>query len=502
MHVAAENVPTHERIRDRSWLAHPLVLVAVYFAVVAPTILRHEMWHDELNSWDVARDAQNLRGLFTNMHLEAHPAIWYLCLYAITRFTSDPLAMQALHLLVATGTVAVIAWASPFTTLERWLLAFGYFFVFEFAVISRGYALGVLLAVAICVAYTKPKPRIAVLALLLALLANTSLYGVFMTLALSAAILVDVRLPRRPAFAAGAVVVAAATILSLVTLYPAHDNMFARGWHRFNPTRVEGVLALAWAAYVPLPDFGAASPWNSNLLIAEAANVLMLPRGLPAAVLAVTLVATAAFALRRDRAAVTALIVGTGLMLAFIYLKYSGGMRHHGHAFILLIVAIWIARRGVRPARASRALVALLVCQAVAGLYFVVQDLREPFSFSKDLTEYVLKLPRTTPVVIAEPAFLSFTGPVLSGYLRKPVTYVLSDRVVRGSFMTPDAERQRGATEDQIVAQLRRFAAERGSDVYVVTNNWEPAAFGPPLAHFDRHLEGDERTADVYLFRR
>src|SRR5206468_5296288 len=146
--------------------------------------------------------------------------------------------------------------------------------------------------------------------------------------------------------------------------------------------------------------------------------------GLPAAVLAVALVAAAAFALRRDRAALTALLVGTSLMLLFIYLKYSGGMRHHGHAFILLIVAIWIARRRVQPARANPALVALLICQVVAGIYFVVQDLRGPFSFSKDLTEYVLTLPRTTPVVVAEPTFLSFTGPVLSGYLRKPLPYV------------------------------------------------------------------------------
>src|SRR3954464_6432792 len=134
MQVAAD--PSLEHRRDRlTWLRRPFVLVAVYAAVVAPTILRHEMWHDELNSWDVARDAHSLAGLFANMHFEAHPALWYLCLYAITRFTSDPRAMQIFHLLIATGTVAIIASASPFTTLERWLLAFGYFFVFEFAVI-------------------------------------------------------------------------------------------------------------------------------------------------------------------------------------------------------------------------------------------------------------------------------------------------------------------------------------------------------------------------------
>ena len=139
-----------------------------------------------------------------------------------------------------------------------------------------------VLALTICIVYTRPRPPVAALAILLALLANTSLYGVFVAIALSAAILVDSRVPRGIGLAAGGLVVAAAVVVSLVTLYPAPDNMFAREWHRFDPIRVEGVLALAWAAYVPLPDFGAPSPWNSNLLIAEAAHMLLLPRGLVA----------------------------------------------------------------------------------------------------------------------------------------------------------------------------------------------------------------------------
>ena len=459
------------------------------------------MWHDELNSWDVARDAHSLSGLFANMHFESHPALWYLCLYAVTRFTADPIAMQALHLLIAIGTVALIATASPFTRAERWLLAFGYFFVFEFAVISRAYALGVVLALAICAVYVRPRPSVLALTVLLALLANTSLYGVFMTIALVAGIVVDGRLLRDRAAWAGAVVLAVAVGIAMVTLYPAPDNAFAREWHRFDPVRVEGVLDLASAAYVPLPDYWVAAPWNSNLLMDEALTVTALPRGFLAAALGIVLLVAIGVMLRRDRCALTMHVVGSGFMLVFIYLKYSGGMRHHGHLFILFVAALWIARRGVQPSRSSPFFVAVLVCQALAGGFFVVQDLRGPFSYSKELTEYVKSLPRGTPVVVAQTQFLNFVGPVLSGYLHKPVTYVLAHRAVRGSFMFPDFERRQGATEDQILSQLRAYAADRQSDVYVVTNNWQPAALGQRLAHFDRHLEGDERTADVYLYR-
>jgi hypothetical protein len=65
-------------------------LVGAFFAIAAATIFRHEMWMDELNTWNVVRDSTGLRALFANMHLEVHPALWYLLLYPLTRLTSDP----------------------------------------------------------------------------------------------------------------------------------------------------------------------------------------------------------------------------------------------------------------------------------------------------------------------------------------------------------------------------------------------------------------------------
>ena len=41
---------------------------------------------------------------------------------------------------------------------RRWLLAFGYYIVFEFCAISRGYALGILFALAACAAARRAPP--------------------------------------------------------------------------------------------------------------------------------------------------------------------------------------------------------------------------------------------------------------------------------------------------------------------------------------------------------
>src|SRR5207302_6171201 len=113
-------------------------------------LTRHPMWLDEAQAWCVARDAHSLRELFWNMRYDGHPALWYLCLFGVTRLTHNPVAMQILHVTIATMTVALIAWRSPFAPFERWLLAFGYLFAFEYAVISRGYAVGVFLVFMIC----------------------------------------------------------------------------------------------------------------------------------------------------------------------------------------------------------------------------------------------------------------------------------------------------------------------------------------------------------------
>jgi hypothetical protein len=498
--------------------ARRAALVAVFFAVAAATIFRHEMWMDELNTWDVVRDATGFGSLFANMHLEVHPALWYLALYPLTRVTADPRSMQLLHLLIATATAAVIVWAAPFRLWQRALIIFGYFFLYEFAIISRGYALGLLAAVVACVVYCRPRPSPILLAALLAFVANTSFYGLILATALALGIAVSGRVSGRAA-ALAAVLYVAAAMVAMATLYPKADNVFAREWHNtLEWTRVRATLSLIWAAYVPLPDFASSTPWNSNLLFGASAFARRA-QTTASAILGAMLFAAGGFALRRDRAALVTYLSGSFAILAFVYLKYTGGLRHHGHLFVLLLVAIWMTRAAraeaapAQPALARQSaqavsppgswwnagLVTLLLAQAAAAAYFVVEDFRKPFSVSKQLTEYIRGLPPSAEVVVAHPAFLNYAGPVLSGYLEHPVPYILSHRVVRGSYMLPDAEHQSGASAEEIAAQAARLAGASGGDVYVVTNNWQPAELGASLAHFDRHLEGDERSVDVYV---
>jgi hypothetical protein len=134
-------------------------LVTLAFLLVAGLgIARHEMWRDEMHAWTFALDSRTPAELLHNMRYAGHPPLWHLLLFVLSRFTARPEAMQALHLLLAAGTVWLFARFAPFSRRVRALFAFGYFPLYEYGVISRNYAIGALFLVAVC-ALRAARPR-------------------------------------------------------------------------------------------------------------------------------------------------------------------------------------------------------------------------------------------------------------------------------------------------------------------------------------------------------
>jgi hypothetical protein len=135
------------------------LLTAAFFLLGLLVLLRHEMWQDEWQAWLLARESSSLADLFQNIRYEGHPCLWYLALFVISRFTTDPLGMQLLHLMIATGTVYIFLKYSPFTRLQKILFIFGYFPFYEYCAISRNYGLGVLSLFSFCAVFASGEPR-------------------------------------------------------------------------------------------------------------------------------------------------------------------------------------------------------------------------------------------------------------------------------------------------------------------------------------------------------
>ncbi|MEA1928653.1 MAG: hypothetical protein U9N73_10640, partial [Candidatus Auribacterota bacterium] len=174
-----------------------IILAALFFSLCLFAILHHEMWRDELHSWLIARDSDSLTELFFNKRHEGHPDLWYICLYSISRFTDNPIAMQIFHLLLATASVYLFIKFSPFTRLEKFLFIFGYYPFFEYAVLSRNYAGGILCVIAFCVFFRRRDKKNIILALLLFLMMQTSFHGMIIAVLLGF-LLIFLRLFRPP----------------------------------------------------------------------------------------------------------------------------------------------------------------------------------------------------------------------------------------------------------------------------------------------------------------
>ena len=479
-------------------------MIAGFAAIVAISLVFHEMWMDELNPWVIARDARSLQLLFFNMRFEPHPALWYLCLYALTRITHQPWAMQVVHGLIATGTAAVIAYYAPFRRRDVVLLVFGYYLIYEYAVISRGYALGVLAAFAACALATTARPRIIAIAALLAVLANTSAFGLIMAGAMAIAMIPIARRERLATSATAAAIVLAGAALSIWKLLPSPENVYGSDRHlSWSWVRLDAVGRLLGEGYLPIPRFDIVSVWNSSWLVAATREIPVVGHFIPVA-LGIAVLALALFHLRRQPALVAALVAGTAVMLGLMYVEYSGGYRHHGHVFILLVVVFWLAAAANPKRQPTPAwFTAILVAHLVAGAYLVQDDLRRPFSASTAVADYVNHLEPKLPVVIAQPNLLSYEGPPLSAYINQRVLYATRFGVVRGSYLEYDQAHARDASEDEINAEIESFAEQEQSDLYIIVSHWRPNSLGQPLYVFPQStIEGDEGTTAIYRFDR
>ena len=167
-----------------------LAVLVVAAAVSALCVYAHAMWFDELQAWNLARASHSFPELLRHLRYEGHPPLWYLPLYGLTRFTGDPRVMQVLGWVIAVAVDAVVLFRSPFPVPARIAPVAGYFFVFEYSVITRSYGLGVLLLVVVLAQLGREAPRWGTAALVLALLAWTSLAG-----AVLACVVADHRVP-------------------------------------------------------------------------------------------------------------------------------------------------------------------------------------------------------------------------------------------------------------------------------------------------------------------
>lgn len=277
-HTTAPAPSPVQKKPPKKWdpLHFALLVTGAFFIIALIGLLNHEMWRDEHQAWLVARDAGSLAGVLHNMKYEGNPALWHFLLFFITRFTDNPVFMQALHLLISCGFIFIFNRYAPLKNVYKVLFTFGYFPLYEYTVISRSYGLGILLFFAVCALYRNRSKYYLLIGLLLALLANVSIYTVILSGALAGILVMDYVLYQPRAnrtwlkLVAGIAIFAAGAALSLYQIWPEKDNSFPTPFatHLFETPRwlSAGSKLFTTYFYIPHPEMNF---WNSNIWFSD-----------------------------------------------------------------------------------------------------------------------------------------------------------------------------------------------------------------------------------------
>ncbi len=437
-------------------------LILLFFSLGLIGILHHEMWRDELQSWLIAKDSSSIIDLFNNLRYEGHPALWHSCLYLITRFTHNPLAMQIFHLLLATGVIYIFIEFSPFTRFQKILFTFGYFPFYEYSIISRSYSLGILLIFMFCALYPTRDRSYFPLSVILVLLANTHVYGLIIAMVLAMTLVLDGFLDRdiRALFKtrkwnaiASLSLVFLGILIAILQIIPPDDADFKgdvikvqnRSLFPFLNHRLLASILTIWQSYIPIPNFFEYKFWNTNILI----NGDSIARICAISITIIIVLYSTALFIRKP-IVLFLYLSGTCGFLVFSYTKFQGSLRHHGHLFFLLLACLWISAYYIKSDfliekfKSNKIiptfnlverwkniyLGGILFAHVIAGLFAFSMDLNYTFSASKEVANY-LDQPGLKDYVLV--GSRDYAAAPVAAFLNRQIYYPESDKL--GSFI-------------------------------------------------------------------
>ena len=396
-----------------------LPLLSVYMVLVGVGLHFHELWMDESQHFLIGRDSDSLSSLYWNMRYDGHPRLWNFMLFFITHYITPGYAgMQVLHLLIATGSAFLLLRYAPFGLGVKILILSGYYFLFEFSVLSRNYALGILLLFAVCILLRDFRRRLLWIGLLLLLLCNVHLFFAFASMGIFFYLLLEYRRDREwlgwrfMVFSLLFVVGFISVIIQTRTpqeetfhhVYPSEwlsgkNISFAalaviRGWLPA-PRIKEAMEGHFWNSYMFSPQH--VPPLFQSLLLAF---FLLLPLAL----------------FRKEKKALVFYYISFFWVWAFFIITQQTATRYFGMVYIYFLAAWWMAGGNLSLAAGPIRVVVygILLIHVAVGLFAYEQDLVRPFSSSKDAVDLLKEKKLDQQLVLVD----GYNGvPMISAYL-------------------------------------------------------------------------------------
>jgi hypothetical protein len=371
------------RSLDLLWLS-PLLGFMLLTALLA---LHHEPWRDEADTWLYARDADALT-IASRLRYMGSPGLWYAILFPFAKLGLPYGTQTVIHLALAWASATLFYVCAPLPLLVRGLLLFSYFPSFEYAVVARSYALGVLLLFTAAALYPFRMSRPLAFAAAIALLFHANAHSLGLAAALAATYAVELIVRRQHSFRrwVGVCLMAGSGALAAWTLLPPPD-----------PANVPYAFPQAQAVPVAVG--------NAFLPLAPTHVGAWLGIG----VLALSMLALA------ERPDALAFLVTGCLWLGYVFVTHHvGDVRHHGLYLVVAVAALWIGAHHplmpgspgppllVRAAHWALGVSLAASCATAAGVWR--QEVTQPYSGAKELASFIRRNDLAGRTIAAHPA--------------------------------------------------------------------------------------------------
>lgn len=362
------------------------ILLLCYGAILIFGISNHELWGDELHSWNIAKGSESLSQLFQNIRYEGHPPFWYLCLFTITRFTHALVWLKVLQGFFAIATAAIILFRSPFSILQKIMLLCGYYFVFEYAVLARNYMPAIFFASWIAVLdRSQTRFRVIFYYLLLFLLSNVHLIGLILAVSIHTSICFE----KIKSGNSNAIKLLAGFLIFLPSIYfilpPQDSQLNFQFWiEKWNYSQLYLFITVIVKSLFPFPDFINQHWWNTNLFLDNDTFIFRTVSFLLFAFLLSAII----FSVRNNKTALVLLISNLALTLLLSFVFPLNSARYVGFVFIGFILSAWIALN--HGAQVHKLFYLLLFLQIPGAWIAYASDMEQKFSSAENVRE-VLK---------------------------------------------------------------------------------------------------------------
>lgn len=450
-------------------------------------VANHEVWRDEVHSWAIAKSCESLSDVFEHTVYEGHPSLWYLLLFALKQFSVEIAALKWFHFALTAAAMWLLLWRGRFPLLQKALLVFGYFFIYEYVALARNYSIGLLCLFAFCIFFEKRKIPVGLVGCCVSifLLAFTNLYGFIAAIVLGALLswetfkyftLESWHLP------IVIVVWISATGLGALDIRPSKDCIHARGWKTsLGWNEAFFATSTLWNAYAPLPH-KRQQFWNTNFFDGKDGHLRIGKNVFPyswqdankvKSAFGLVVVLLAAFYLRRKPPVLLFFLAVNAIYLLLQYTKFQGALRHHGHYWIMLIVSLWLARSNEKTINIKSALFfscwyVLLVLQVVAGIIASWYERNHIFSPNEAAAKYLAEQPgfSNAPWICDN----DYVAEGVAGILGKEILLHSGDQWRWGTYVVWDNKRN-FCDQPCLVKIAEKLALESGKETWLLMHH-------------------------------